>query len=391
MEYFAACQLSSTGTVVTYEGEIVITSLENVSLRTHDKQATPHVSGLITVTTHRVVWMDRARRSAIAAHLASLPRAGAVEVKSSAFSTPRALLRFGQGVRIEFASQTPARDRDRFSQEVVNAVNRAEWVRIAEVKRREEAKKAQEGMYVRRRLGASGVQDKVVKRDAEHGQVITSGFGSLDHLRTQAEDLMKIASHFRTASANEQRGEDENELLSMMAEMGIDSPVTKESAGGNVRVYREQLARQMAEFLRTPILDLGGIMTLSDAYCLVMRNRASTELVSPEDFRIACGYFAGLGLAIEVVRLESGVLALKLDASRDSSGALALRKLAEERISVTPIDIVRIRHVPIQRASSMLEDAEKAGFLARDSTTDGLRFFPNVFDSFTSEATQMVK
>lgn len=390
MEYFQACQLSTTGTVVTYEGEIVIKSLDNVSIRTHDKRPTPHVSGLITVTTHRVVWVDRTRRSAIAAHLASLPRIGPVEVKSTAFSAPRAILRFGQGVRIEFASATPGRDRDTFSQEVASAVARAEWERIAEVKRREEARKAKEGEFVRRRLGASGVQDKVAKRDAEHGQMISSGFGSLDHLRTQAEDLMKIANTFRTATAVASRGDEENELLSMMAEMGIDSPVTKESAGGNVRVYREQLARQMAEFLRKPTLDVGGIMTLTDAYCLVMRNRASTELVSPEDFRIACGYFSRLGLAIEVVQLESGVLALKLDASRDSSGAQALRKLAEERSSVTPIDMVRIRHVPIQRATSMLEDAENAGFLARDSTTDGLRFFPNLFDSFTSGAQQAV-
>ena len=390
MEFFSPCQLSDTGTLVTSPGEIEHLSLENVSILTHDKRPTTFTSGLITITTHRVVWVDRARRSAVAAHLQHLP-ANAVETKASVFSTTRATLRFGLGVQILFLSRSRARDLEAFTQGVRNAVRNAEWVRIAMEKQREEVKKTQQGQYVSRRLGLVGVQDKVVKHNRDQERVISSGFGSLDHLRNEAADLMEVARHFRTANAKGQRGEEENELLSMMAEMGIESPVTKESTGGNVRTYREQLARQLAGFLRKPILDLGGIMTLTDAYCLVMRNRASTELVSPEDFRIACGFFKRLGLAIEEVRLESGVAALKLDASRDTSGAVALRELAEERRSVTPIDIVRIRHVPIQRATSMLEDAEKAGFLARDSTTEGLRFFPNLFDSFTLQTIESVK
>lgn len=390
MEFFAPCQLSPTGTLVTFPGEIEHLSIAEVSLLTHDKRPTPHISGLVTVTTHRVVWLDRARRSAIAAHLQHLP-SNAVETKSSALTSSRATLRFGRGVQLRFLSRTRGRDVEAFSQQLLSAVRNAEWVRIAREKQREEETKKQREEFVSRRIGVRGVQDKVVKDNRERQQVINSGFGSLDHLRMQASDLMKVASHFRTAKATTPRGQEENELLSMMAEMGIESPVTKQSAGGNLRTYREQLARQLAGFLRKPILDLGGIMTLTDAYCLVMRNRASTELVSPEDFRIACSYFPHLALAIKEVRLESGVVALKLDASKDSSGARALRKLAEERRSVTPIDVVTIRHVPIQRATSMLEDAERAGFLARDSTTDGLRFFPNLFDSFTSQAAESVK
>lgn len=372
--------------VLTTEGEIVMTSMDNVSLQTHAHRPTPYTRGLVTVTTHRFVWTDRARKASISVPLVLLPQQNPIEQKS--FSS-RMLLHLGPGIYLH-SSSSSSKEREQFVTELTNAVLRREWDRIAEAKRLQEEKKAREGEYVRRRLGASGVADKITKRDHETGYSIATGFFSLDQLRSQAEALMQIAHTFKTATTKAERGTEENELLIMMAEMGIDSPVTKESVGGNVKVYREQLARQMADFLRQPILDLGGIMTLSDAYCLVVRNRATTELVSPEDFRIACGYFGRLGLTIEVVSLESGVLALSLDASRDDSGARALRALAEERNSITPIDVVRIRHVPIQRARSMLEDAERAGFLASDYTTEGLRFFPNLFHTFIENNAQLV-
>lgn len=393
MEHFSAAALSQTGTVVMQEGEILITSLDRVSFQTHDKKPTTYLSGLLTLTTHRVVWTDPSRRSSISAPLANLPAQTPVEVRSTPFST-RVTVRYGRGIRLDFASSISGKEREAFAQAVIKAVARREWVRIAEAKQKEAAQKAAMAEFRRPKLGAGGVAQKVVQRDTERKQAIDAGFGSLDQLRGQAEDLVKIARRFKTWTGNDSRearatrGQDENELLSMMAEMGIESPVTKTTSGGNVRVYREQLSRQMAGFLQAPILQVGGIMTLSDAYCLVIRNRASTELVSPEDFRIACDYFRPLQLAIEVVKLESGVIALSIDSSKDDSGARALRKLAEEKNSITPIDVVRIRHVPIQRATFMLEDAERLGLLARDATTEGLRFFPNMFESFTSNKLQ---
>lgn len=394
MEYFKHAPLTQAGTIVTEEGEIITSSIDRVSLQTYDKKSTPFPSGLLTVTTHRIVWTDSTRRTCVAAPLYCLPREMPIEVKSSGFST-RLVLRYGRGVRLEFGSGTSSKERDKIRQEVANAVANREWERIAEQKRLEAKKKAEREEYRRPGLGTRGVEQKVIQENEKTGNAINLGFGSLQELRQQAADLKEIAEKFSKWSGNESResrasrGADENELLSMMVEMGIDSPVTKQSSGGNVHLYREQLSRQMAEFLRKPILNVGGVMTLSDAYCLVIRNRASTELVSPEDFRIACNYFQRLNLAIEVIRLESGVLALNLDSSRDDSGARALLKIAQDRNSISPIDVVRIRHVPIQRATAMLEDAEKHGFLARDATTDGLRFFPNLFDSFTSNKPQV--
>lgn len=67
----------------------------------------------------------------------------------------------------------------------------------------------------------------------------------------------------------------------ILLNIGIVSPVTRLSAG---REYHQQLARQIADlFLANDrIRRLGGMITLSDVYCIYNRARG-TELVSPDD------------------------------------------------------------------------------------------------------------
>ncbi|KAI0566350.1 Vacuolar protein sorting protein [Gracilaria domingensis] len=375
MDYFSPCELTPAGTLKTAEGEFITASIDKTTIQTHDKKSTAYAKGLLNVTTHRIVWTDARRTRAIHANLSSLSGSSPTEDKSSPLRA-RVLLRYGRGVRINFESKTGARDRDRFVIAVNEACARKEWQRIAQQKAKEAAEREKMGDYVPRRAGVGGVQDRVRMQNAQRRDAINSGFASIDQLREQAEDLMKIAGLFRMKK--DSSGED-NELLNMMAEMGIESPVTKELTGGNVAVYREQLSRQLSQFLRVAVVRVGGIMTLTDAYCLTMRNRASTELVSPEDFRAACEGFRRLKLGIEVKRLESGVLALWVDCSKDSSGAQSLLDMALKENSITALDVVRTRHIPIQRALAMLKEAEALGFLARDETTDGLRFFVNGF------------
>lgn len=381
MEFFSSVQLSNSGTTIPLEGEFVLTDIGDSVILTHDKKATPFTRGLLTVTTHRIIWINASRTKSAAAWLAHLPSQRPFEDKSSPFHT-RVLLNYGVGLRVEFHGPTPGKDRDRFCTCIRDGLRRKEWEVIAREKAAEAARKAQMAEYVPRKLGISGIQERVVQRRQQQQQTIDSSFASLDHLRNQAADLVKIATAFKSSTMSE--GQENQELLEMMSEMGIESPVTKESTGGNVRVYREQLSRQLAQFLQIPIINVGGVMTVVDAYCVTIRNRATTELISPEDFRSACGYFRILNLPIRLVKLESGVDALEIDTTADSRGAKVLRKLAEERGSVTPIDVTRIRHIPIQRSKIMLEDAEMRGLLVRDETTEGLRFFPNQFELFNT-------
>ncbi|CAN8076484.1 unnamed protein product [Agarophyton chilense] len=374
MEHFSPCELTAAGTLKTVEGEYTTASIEKTTLQTHDKKSTPFVKGLLNVTTHRIVWTDGRRTQAISAKLSSLPFSSPTEDKSSPLRA-RILLRYGRGVRVLFESKTGAHDRDRCISAVTGACTRKEWDRIAEQKAKEALERERMGDYVSRRAGLSGVQDRVRMQNLERREAINSGFSSIDKLREQAGDLMKIAGLFRT---KESSGED-NELLSMMAEMGIESPVTKELTGGNVAVYREELSRQLLGFLRMAVLRVGGMMTLTDAYWVTMRNRATTELVSPEDFRAACEAIGRMKAGVQLRRLESGVLALWIDSSKDSTGAQSLLDMVMKENSITALDVVRKRHIAVQRALAMLKEAEALGYLARDETTDGLRFFANGF------------
>lgn len=381
MDNFATCPLTATGMPLLYEGEFPTATLYKISLQTHDKKATLNSNGLIIVSTHRIIWIDAGRKRAVAVPLWILGPAP-VEDKSSPFRA-RVLLKVGKGVRVCFEGSTSSKDRDSFTLAVSSGLTRKEWERVAREKQVEQQKeeKKQEGEYVPRALGSSGVKAQVLKQSSEQGATISSGFASIDELKTQAKEMTDIARRFRE-QGKQMSGEDANELIGMMADLGIETPVTKESTGGNLRVYREELSREISQFLLKPLLRVGGIMTLTDAYLLVMRNRATSELVSPQDFRGAVDSFRKLNVAIEMIRMESGDLAVQLDTKRDDSGEKALQELSVEKGGISAVDVTRIRHIPVQRARAMLEVAEKGGYLVRDETTEGVRFFKNLFHEY---------
>lgn len=92
-----------------------------------------------------------------------------------------------------------------------------------------------------------------------------------------------------------------------MLDMGITSPVTRENAGG---AYYQQLARQLAEFLGAYMPRNGGIMTLSDIYCMFNRARG-VELVSPDDVYYAAMLQQKLKLGYHVRKFDGGLIVLQ--------------------------------------------------------------------------------
>ena len=392
MEKFQDCPLSAAGAVVNVPNEYTKATIDAVTILSSSKKP-QYRRGLLTLTTQRLIWISSNRSNAVYFHLLLLPRQQAFRDKSSLLSA-RVLVNLGTSFYLEFegnSGRSKGSDRDRFITAFNSVLTTREWEKAISTKSTNSTDPLPTNALPsaptisRQKLGAAAIAARVEQHHSATGAVIESGFVSLNQLKKQAEGLANIAKAYRTAPATANRNADENELLAMMADLGIESPVTKDSAGGNIRLYREQLARQTADFLREPILRVGGVITLSDAYCLVVRNRATTELVSPEDFRAACQFFVSLRLPLKLVKLESGVLAIELDGKLDQKGAISLRKLAEERSSITAIDLVRIRHLPIQRATIMLEQAEGLSYLVRDESTDGSRFFPNLFDTFATK------
>eukprot|EP01121_Diplochlamys_sp_Union-15-3_P019487 TRINITY_DN7361_c0_g2_i1.p1 TRINITY_DN7361_c0_g2~~TRINITY_DN7361_c0_g2_i1.p1 ORF type:complete len:143 (+),score=14.16 TRINITY_DN7361_c0_g2_i1:94-522(+) len=137
-------------------------------------------------------------------------------------------------------------------------------------------------------------------------QSLSEAFNDLQALMNNAKALVDIAHNFQKTII-EKQAQEESEFDKMMLNMGIASPVTKSSAGN---LFHMELARQLYEFLQRPIKETGGMVTLTDVYCLYNRARG-TDLISPEDLYKACSMFDSLKLPLHLRKFESGVLAIQ--------------------------------------------------------------------------------
>ena len=84
--------------------------------------------------------------------------------------------------------------------------------------------------------------------------------------------------------------------------------MTKESVASGL--FHDELARQLADFLRTPVDRAGGMLSLIDVYCMFNRARG-TELVSPDDLLVACKKFPRLQIPLRLRTFASGVMVLQ--------------------------------------------------------------------------------
>lgn len=86
---------------------------------------------------------------------------------------------------------------------------------------------------------------------------------------------------------------DTEKLVEMMENMGLQSALTKKQAGSN---YHKLLSRELVDFLRRKdrLSNAGGMMTLTDVYCLFNRARG-TNMISPG--RLGLSSFDYVGVA----------------------------------------------------------------------------------------------
>jgi len=401
MDRFTTTALQPTGELVNCaDSETKLLSVPDVSLSALPKGSSnvSHVGGVLIVTTHRLAWVSSTRGKAYGISLAQLSRSVPLETVHSLRGKTRGELVFSDGrrVRVEFHGNGGSNRRDSSRQTILNARKAAQWevdkALLAKKKAKEEAERKrvenERPVLLANAVGIGGAIKNVQERSAARKQVITTGFSSLEDLKHAAEELIAVAKALQYSPAIEtESGEKDNTLLQAMKAAGIPSPVTKGSVAGGRDFYREEIARETATFLVRELPKLGGLITVADAYALVMRNRASSELVSPEDFGNATERLKALKVGLSVVKLPGGQKAIEMDCGVGAGGK-ELVKLAEKN-SISAVDLARIRRIPLNRATIMLEDAEKAELLARDYVHGVVRFYPNRFDAFAQGRNNM--
>lgn len=287
----------------------------------------------------------------------------------------------------------------------------------------------QQQLHARQRslgsVGVAGVLRREEARAAATEHSLDQAFQDLEQLMGKAQEMVALAEYFHervatrhagaAPAAGDAPGEEGEELDAETAldllNLGIVSPVTKESAGG---LYHQELSRQLADFLGGPVARAGGLMPLPDAYCLFNRARG-TELVSPDDLLQAVQLFPRIGAALSLREFASGVKVVQAatysddrvceqlhamvqpgsDGSGDrgggweaaEGGSIALGGSGIDawvRASlgppITQTEAAAALHVPLAVASEQLLMAEARGVLCRDeSGPEGLRFYRNFF------------
>ncbi|XP_077872207.1 vacuolar protein-sorting-associated protein 36 isoform X2 [Ictidomys tridecemlineatus] len=164
---------------------------------------------------------------------------------------------------------------------------------------------------------------------------------------------------------------------SYLLSMGIANPVTRETYGSGTQ-YHMQLAKQLAGILQVPLEERGGIMSLTEVYCLVNRARGM-ELLSPEDLVNACKMLEALKLPLRLRVFDSGVMVIELQSHKEEEMVAAALETVSEKGSLTSEEFAKLVGMSVLLAKERLLLAEKMGHLCRDDSVEGLRFYPNLF------------
>ena len=364
-----------------------------------------------TLTTHRLVLVPSVDVSGGAeANLAALTTLGGRFIHLSAitsasatggpsFASPLAtykihLKTFSYGeLYLIFRTSNPSSDRDDFLKSLSKALKRRAWQESARAAERK--KNSSVEVLSGRKVGVDAIltRNKLKHREAERltDDVFAKG-GDVEKLMSEAGELVKIINRYVSTLERQRSAEaggtsdtdvaDAAQLTGMLMDMGMTSALSKSQAAGGESGYHQTVARQLSDFLRynDKLKDAGGMMTLTDVYCLFNRARG-TNLISPDDLMMSLEWMPKLGLGMKKREFESGVVVVQDDSFDDVKMADKLLQIADtkEEDGVTALDVSRLLKINAMLANEQLLEAEKLGRLCRDVTLEGTRFYRNRF------------
>lgn len=230
--------------------------------------------------------------------------------------------------------------------------------------------------------GVGGLLRREAEATAADANAIDAAFVDLRALMAAAADMVALARRAAAAAGGAPTG-----LEAELAALGIASPVTRESAGA---LYERELSAQLADFVAPRLAASGGLLPLTDVYCLFNRARG-VELASPADVAAAARAWSTWRAPVRLREVEGGVLAVQAADLDDAAVRKRLAELAADEKDdpaaavpglgrpLTPSLVSARLRVPLAIASTLLLDAERAGALCRDDGAEGVRWWRNFF------------
>lgn len=399
MDLFHSAPLSSSGRPIFLDDEVEIKFISNISIFQEVTESTKQEiypsSTLLSLTNIRLIILAESSMKKYIGWCINLKDIESIiEGKSTFFSQSSRiaiLLKSHKHFGIKFHDK----NRDEFCEIIRKTLAKKSWEQIN--KKKEEIKPIEQKFSVSN-AGVSGIIRRQEKALTSVDNLTKSALTDLDTLIDRAREAIDVVQRY-AAYMQDQKKEQENfetttqaaeanEMETIMQSIGIISPITKLSAG---RLFHEQLARQIADILlsQNRIIRLGGMITLTDLFCLLNKARG-TELISPDDLLCAAQLLEKLHLKMKLVTFASGVKviqSLDLDEEEFSKRIedLIINHTEYSLHGISSSDVAVSFNISITLAKERLIKAEQRGIVCRDESIQGLLFFFNKFPLFLSK------
>ncbi|RHZ83650.1 hypothetical protein Glove_89g106 [Diversispora epigaea] len=225
--------------------------------------------------------------------------------------------------------------------------------------------------------GISAIFNKAEQSQKEQDETLNQAFKDLDGLMTNATEVVKLAESIKNKISKDPEflADETSDFRTYLVELGIQNPVTKDSAGS---IYHKELARQLAEFLENLLAKENGMIALTDIYCIFNRARG-VSLISPDDLYKACSLFEHLSLPMRLRKFASGLSVLVgSNFKLDEQTAQRIIDFIKDRESLTAIELASLAKMSVVLAIEQLQMVEAKGLICRDETVEGIRFYDNL-------------
>ncbi|CAL5379734.1 unnamed protein product [Camellia sinensis] len=417
-QWLPTAELTSSGRPVLHPGEVECSLLSSVDLDCEENPSFPlFKSGLLILTTHRLLWIPDTTGSSSASSASASASAIPLSAISHIFSTKKSIKSMFASPRVRFQVSSNAQGRvdDKGSRlTVITLVLRGKSDPDSFLAKFWEAWRGRAwessgpsgsesgkfgpgdvggssagGGLRMPVVGVSGILRKEQEMWESTDKSLQDAFQDLNALMSKAKEMVLLAEKMRqkllsgtnnqASSANDEEMGSKEEMQDWLLSVGIASPVTKESAGA---LYHQQLSRQLADFVKIPLERAGGMINLIDIYCLFNRARG-TELISPEDLLLACSLWGKFDVPVMLRKFDSGVMVIQNKSHSDEEVFSRIKVLVLKpdalRTGISASDAAITLGIAPAMAKEHLLTAESKGLLCRDVSPDGFRFYINLF------------
>ncbi|XP_010243828.1 PREDICTED: vacuolar protein sorting-associated protein 36 isoform X2 [Nelumbo nucifera] len=412
-------QLTGSGRPVLHPGEVECYTLSSVDIICEEKpNFPPFRSGVLILTTHRILWIDGTNKSGAAAiplgavnHIYSPSKSiktmfgkSKVRLQVSATADGRIDERGSTAIVIALVLRGKS-DLDSFYSRLRDAWSSRSWEASSSNPGRSDSRENSSGFFEGssgvRMAGVSGILRKEQEMWESTDKSLQEAFQDLNALMSKAKEMVMLAEKMRLKllsgstsfgnATNDEEAGSNQEMQDWLLSVGIVSPVTKESAGA---LYHQQLSRQLADFVRIPLERAGGMIALIDVYCLFNRARG-TELISPEDLLQACAIWEKFDVPVMLRKFDSGVMVIQNKSHSDEEVLAKIKSIVLKsealKNGISPSDAAIALGIAPLMAKEHLLTAESKGLLCRDISPEGFRFYINLFKDIDPNNIYLVK